>query len=82
MIRQGYTWGVLWELVRIHRLHPTQGITPKACRSLMGKNTTVGPNVRSIILEAKLEETSIPNLEKAERSAQVRDLGCVLDSLD
>ena len=69
--RQGYTWGVLWELVRIHRLDPNQSITPKACRHLMGKNATVGPLVKDIILETKLEESFIPNLGKAEYNAQV-----------
>lgn len=70
--RQGYTWGVLWELVRIHRLHYNQGITPEACRNLLGKNATVGPNVRDIILGTRLEESSIIDLGKAERDAQVR----------
>jgi len=70
--RQGFTWGVLWELVRIHQLDSNQGIAPKACRSLMGKNATVGPNVRAIVLEIESEESSIPDLGKAERDAQVR----------
>jgi len=70
--RQGYTWGVLWELVRIHRLYSNQGITPKACRNLMGKNAMVGPNVKDIILETRLKESSIPDLGKGERDAQVR----------
>lgn len=70
--RQDYTWGVLWELVRIHHLDSDQGITPKACRSLMGKNAIVGPNVKAIILGTKSEENSIPNPGKAERDAQVR----------
>jgi len=70
--RQGYTWGVLWELVRIHRLDSNQGIAPRACRSLMGKNATVGPNVRTIVLEIKSERRSGPDLGKAERDAQVR----------
>ena len=68
--RPGYTWGVLWELIRIHRLDPNQGITPGACRNLIGTNATVGPNVKFILLETKLEESSI--LGKAERDAQVR----------
>ena len=70
--RHGYTWGVLWELVRIHYLEPKQGITPAACRSLMGRNVTVGPNVKTIILESKLGESSVPDLGKAEYDAQVR----------
>ena len=70
--RQGYTWGVLWELVRIHRLDSGQGITPKACRSLVGKNAAIGPNVKTIILETRSEESTIPDLGKAERDAQVR----------
>jgi hypothetical protein len=77
--RQGYTWGVLWELVRIHCLHSNQGITPKACRNLMGKNAIVGPNVKEIILETRLEECPISDLGKAEHDAQVREfiLDCV-----
>ncbi|KAF9652372.1 hypothetical protein BDM02DRAFT_3183762 [Thelephora ganbajun] len=70
ILQQGYTWGVLWELVRIHQLNSNQGITPKACRSLVGKNATVGPSVRAIIYETKFEENSIPDLGKAEHDAQ------------
>ena len=77
----GYTWGVLWELIRIHRLDPSQGITPGACRNLIGTNTTVGPNVKAILLETKQEDTTIPDLGKAERDAQVRGFGCILYSL-
>jgi len=73
--RPGYTWGVLWELIRIHRLDSNQGITPSACRSLIGTNVTVGPNVKAILLETKFEESSGPDLGKAERDAQVRDFG-------
>ena len=69
----GYTWGVLWELIRIHRLDPNQGITPGACRNLIGTNATVGPNVKTILLETKLEEGSVPDQGKAERDAQVRE---------
>jgi len=82
--RQGYTWGVLWELVRIHRLDSKQGITPKACRNLTGKNATVGPSVRAIILDTKLAESSIPgsisDLGKAEHDAQVRNLDGIAHS--
>lgn len=63
---------MLWEVIRIHRLDPKQGITPGACRNLIGTNATVGPNVKAILLETKLEESSI--LGKAERDAQVRGL--------
>jgi hypothetical protein len=44
----------------------------------MGKNATVGPHVRTIVLEAELEETFFFDLGKAERDAQVR--GCWLYS--
>ena len=37
----------------------------------------VGPNVKAIILGTKLDESSIPDLGKAERDAQVRGLGCI-----
>lgn len=70
--RQGYSWGVLWELVRVYRLNPCLGITPKVCRNLMGKNTTVGPHVRAIVHETRLEESFIFDPGKAERDAQVR----------
>lgn len=73
--RQGYTWGVLWELVRIHRLDSQLGISPKACRSLVGKNATIGPNVKAILLGTNSEGSSAPNSGKAERDAQVRDSG-------
>lgn len=56
----------------MHRLDSNQGITPKACRSLIGKNATVGPNVRAILLDTKLGMSSVPDLGKAERDAQVR----------
>lgn len=69
--RQGYTWGVLWELVRIHKLDSCLGITPKVCRELMGKNAAVGPHVRAIVLETKLEERVVSDPGKAERDAQV-----------
>jgi hypothetical protein len=78
--RQGYSWGVLWELVRVHRLDSTQGITPKVCRDLIGKNATIGPLVRAIVLEVKVEESSIPDLGKAEHIALVSGLCCILDS--
>jgi len=35
----------------------------------------VGPNVKDIILETRLEESSIIDLGKAERDAQVRGFG-------
>jgi len=70
--RPGYTWGVLWELIRIHRLDSNQGITPRACRKLIGTNAKVGPNVKTILQEIRFEESPVPDLGKAERDAQVR----------
>lgn len=81
--RQGYTWGVLWELVRLHRLDSSQAITPAACRSLIGVNVAVGPNVRAILLGTRTEGSPVPDLGKAERDAQVRvyRLRCVSSRL-
>lgn len=70
--KKGYTWGVLWELVRIQRLDSDQSITPGVCRSLAGSNKDVGPNMRTILLGTGLEESSVPDLGKAERDAKVR----------
>lgn len=72
--RPGYTWGVVWEVIRIHRMDANQGITPKACRNLIGTNIAVGPNVKTILLEVRFEECSGPDLGKAERDAQVSGL--------
>lgn len=44
----------------------------------MGRNLTVGPNVKTILLETRLEEGSLPDLGKAERDAQVRGLSYIL----
>ena len=38
----------------------------------MGKNAIIGPNVKAIILETRLQESSILDLGKAEHDAQVR----------
>ena len=66
---------MLWELVRIHRLDSSQGITPQASRRLIGNNATVGPNVKTILLGDELGRNSVLDLGKAERDAQVRELG-------
>lgn len=79
--RKGYSWGMLWELVRIHYLDPSQGITPKVCRNLMGKNAAVGPHVKAIVLDTKVEESSTPDPRKAEHDAQVRRWVLHLDTL-
>lgn len=77
MDRRDYTWGVLWELVRIHRLYTNLGITPRACRALMGENVKIGPNVKNIVLGTGFESL-VPDLGKAERVARVGDLNCIL----
>lgn len=71
--RQGYSWGVLWELVRIHRLNSHVGITPRVCRNLIGKNAAIGPHVKAIVLEKKLEGDYVSDLGKAERDARVSE---------
>jgi hypothetical protein len=38
----------------------------------MGKNAAVGPHVKAIVLNTKLEESSTPDPRKAEHDAQVR----------
>ena len=78
MDRRNYTWGVLWELVRIHRLHTNLGITPRACRALRGESVKIGPNVKNIILGAEFEESLIPYLGKAEQDARVGDFSFIL----
>jgi hypothetical protein len=59
-------------------MHTDIGITPRACRALMGESVKIGPNVKSIILGTEFEEGLIPDLGRAERGARVGTLSCTL----